>query len=341
MRTSRISGFRFRVPRPRAASTGIRARFLWLLTSLTLIAAPAQAGKLNLPPEASQGLQLIYAGDPDAAMELFRKLQQQQPDHPLGYLLEANARWWKLFCEACEIKYGTIDAWRRPRLTADDAYLALADKAIQLAEAQLKPNDTAPMRLYAGMAWLLRGRLLGLRDDRRGTARAGVKAREHLLRAIQLDPDLADAYTGLGLYNYYVDTLSAFARLLRFFMGIPGGDKKEGIRQLELAMSKGELTSVEARFYLAKNLRNYDHKYERAAELLAPLTEQYSQNPIFLLLLGDLNAKLARKEPAATNFRAAQKLEIRDAACRARVQKVARAALAALGAPATPAPRTR
>ena len=69
-----------------------------------------------------------------------------------------------------------------------------------------------------------------------------------------------------------------------------------------------------------------------------PAAECLATNPIFLLLLGDLNAKLARKEPAAKNFCAAQKLAIRDAACRARVQKVARAAL---GAPATPAPQTR
>ena len=296
-----------------------------------LLAAPAHASKLNLPSEATQGLRLIYDGNPDAAIELFRKLQQQLPDHPLGYLLEANARWWKLYCGTCEIKYGMIDAWRRPRLPEDDAYLTLADKTVRLAEAQLKRADTAEMRLYAGMGWLLRGRLLGLRDDRRGTARAGVKAREHLLRALQLDPDVADAYAGLGLYNYYVDTLSALARMLRFFMGIPGGSKKEGVRQLEIAMNKGELTAVEARFYLAKNLRNYDHKYERAAGLLAPLVEQYPRNPLFLLLLGDMNAKLNRKEPAAKSFQAAQNLEIHDAACRARVEQLARAALAALG----------
>jgi len=208
---------------------------------------------------------------------------------------------------------------------------------VHLAEGHLKQNDTAEMQLYAGMAWALKARLLGLRDDRRATARAGVKAREHFLRAVQLDPDMADAYAGLGLYNYYVDTLSRLARVLRFFMGIPGGDKKEGERQLELAMSRGELTAIEARFYLAKNLRNYDQKYARAAELLAPLVEQYPQNPLFHLLLGDLNAKLGRGEKAAAGFRTAQKLEIRDAACRARVEHVVRAALAALGGSSTPA----
>jgi predicted Zn-dependent protease len=120
--------------------------------------------------------------------------------------------------------------------------------------------------------------------------------------------------------------------LLRFFMGIPGGSKKEGIRQLEIAMNKGQLTAVEARFYLAKNLRNYDHKYDHAAELMQPLVEQYPQNPIFHLLLGDMNAKLQRKEKAATSFRVAEKLAIGDPACQARVQQVARTALGASSA---------
>ncbi len=307
-----------------------------LLACCLALTAPAQASKLNLPAEATDGLRLLYSGDPDAASELFRKLQQERPNHPLGYLLEADARWWKLYCATLEIKWNLIDAWHRSRLREDDDYFALADKAVALAEAQLQPRESAEMHLYAGMGLLLKARLLGLRDERKATARAGVKAREHLLRAVQLDPDLADAYAGLGLYNYYVDTLSSIARMLRFFMGIPGGDKHEGIRHLQRAMIQGELTAVEARFYLGKNLRNYDQQYERAAGVLEPLVALYPQNPLFHLLLGDMNAKLNHKEKAAASFHAAESLTLRDATCRARLQQVLRAALAALGSPATP-----
>ncbi len=304
-----------------------------LLASCLLLAAPARASKLHLPPEATEGLRLLYSGDPGAANERFRKLQQEQPEHPLGYLLEVNARWWRLYCAALEIKWNLIDAWRRPRLREDDDYFALADKAVAQAEAQLKQRESAEMHLYAGMGLLLKARLLGLRDERKATARTGVKAREHLLRAVQLDPDLADAYAGLGLYNYYVDTLSAMAKLLRFFMGIPGGSKHEGMRQLQRAMTQGALTAVEARFYLAKNLRNYDQQYERAAGVLEPLVAEFPQNPLFHLLLGDMNAKLNRKEKAAASFHAAEALAVRDATCQTRLQQVLRAALAALHLP--------
>ena len=39
-----------------------------------LIPAPARASGITLPPEAAEGLRLIYNGEPDAAIPLFRKV---------------------------------------------------------------------------------------------------------------------------------------------------------------------------------------------------------------------------------------------------------------------------
>lgn len=311
-----------------------RALPFWIVALLLFAALPARAaGKLNLPPAAVEGLEKLYDGDPGAAIENFRGLQQQEPESPLGYLLETEARWWEIYCFSAEFKWGMTDAWRREKRPEDAAYFAVADKAISLAEARLRQSDTAGTRLYAGMAYALKARLLGLRDERRATARAGVRAREHLLRAAALDPGLADAYLGLGLYNYYVDTLSAIAKVLRFFMGIPGGDRREGIRQLERAIAGGEISGAEARFTLAKNLRNYDRDYERAARVLEPLVARYPRNPLFQLLLGDLNAKLGRREKAAAHYRAAAAISLRDPQCGQRIGQLAQQSLAAIASP--------
>src|SRR5258707_8994826 len=153
----------------------------------------------------------------------------------------------------------------RPKLSADRHYLELAAKATALAEKKIAEHDSAEMQFYAGMGDALTSRLYGLRGEGRNTARAGVRAREHLLRAKAMNADLADADFGLGLYNYYIDTLSAGSRVLRFFMGVPGGNKKEGIRQLQHAIDEGVLVPPEARFYLAINLHNYDQQYNRAS----------------------------------------------------------------------------
>jgi len=294
------------------------------------------AAPLTLPKETSEGLDVLFNGDPNAAIAIFYRIETSQPSSPLGFLLEAEAQWWKLYCDALEFKWGHLDAWRRDEVTEDAAYLRLVDKAISLAEARLAQNDTAEMHLYAGIGFALRARLMGLRNERRATARAGVAARAHLMRAKEMDPQLADADTGIGLYNYYVDTLSAIAKILRVFMGIPGGSKQDGVRQLENAMDHSQLTAVDARFYLSKNLRSYDQQYERAIAVLEPLAARYPKNAIFQLMLGNLNALLNRKEKAAAYYHSAETISAgmpaSDPACKARIAALAKEGLSKLSA---------
>ena len=224
------------------------------------------------------------------------------------------------------------DARRRPKVEADRHYFELAARALSLAEAQTKQGESAEMQFYAGMAEASSARLYALRAENRNAARSGVRGREHLLRAKALDADLADANLGLGLYNYYVDTLSSIARILRFFMGIPGGSKQEGVRLLEQAITQGILTTNIARFYLALNLHRYDQQYEKALQILGPLAERYAGNPLFQLARGDLYAKLGRKQQASACYRAASALPVQDGECRSHIQELVRASVAALGA---------
>ena len=291
-----------------------------------------RASHLDLPAEATEGLHLLYSGQPDRALPLFQKIEQERPESPLGFLLEAEARWWTMYCEACEIRWGFVDAWKESNVASDDAYMELAKKATHLAESAIAKNDTAEMELYAGMGYGLQARLLGLRAEHRATAHAAVTGREHLLRCLQLDPQMSDAYTGLGLYNYYVDTLSSIARVLRFFMGIPGGDKQAGIQQLQTAMEQGELTSEEARFYLAKNLRTYDFRYAEALEVLGPLEREYPGNAVFLLLMGNLEAELSRNEAAIGYFQLAEQTTSAGGACSERTSELVRKYLATISA---------
>ncbi len=307
------------------------------LCGVTFLCAPARAGTLAVDPEALAVLEKIYSGDLEGAREDAARLEQERPEHPLGYLLEADAMWWKIWCRSAEFKYGMTFPRHRAKLAADRRYLELAAKASWLAEAQIAEHETPEMQFYAGMGDALAARLYGLRGEGRNTARAGVRAREHLLRATALDPQLADADFGLGLYNYYIDTLSAAARILRFFMGIPGGSKRDGIRQLQHAIDDGVLAQGEARFYLAINLHNYDQQYERALEIIGPLVEKYPSNPLFQLARGDLYVRLGRKPQAMECYRAAEAASIRDPECAAHVQELARASLAAIGGFAGPA----
>jgi tetratricopeptide (TPR) repeat protein len=291
-------------------------------------AQQALAEKLALPPNAGKAVQDIYAGDPEAAIAAAQTYEKERPDDPFAYLLEAEARWWQAYCRQSEIRYGMLDVWELPKEPENPPYLDAARRAVSLAQALLAKSDTAKANLYAGMGYALEARIYGLRGARMDTARSGVKAREHLLKALQLDPQLADADTGLGLYNYYVDTLSPIVKLLRFFLGIPGGSKQQGMQQLRAAMEHGFLTAVEARFYLASNLRTYDHNYAEALEVAQPLVRQYPENPIFLLLVANLELELGRREQAAETLARIRKVKTDDAACVSRAEQLGRELMA-------------
>ncbi|MGH9572908.1 MAG: hypothetical protein ACRD40_05175 [Candidatus Acidiferrales bacterium] len=293
-------------------------------------ASPTRAGEITLPPEAIKAMSDIYAGNPDAAIAIAQSIQESEPDHPLGYLLEAEADWWNIYCAACEIKWGMVDDFSHGKRPTHEPYIKLADKVIATAKVQLAESETAEMHLYAGLGYALKARVYDERDEHRNVARAGIAARTEFLRALQLDPHLADATAGLGFYNYYVDTLSPIVKVLRFFMGIPGGNKETGIRQMKEGAQSGVLFAVDTRYYLAKNLRTFDLKYADALEIAQPLAEKYPHNAIFLLLAGNLNAELGRKDQAAVFFRDALEAPVADEDCAARIKDMANAFLDSL-----------
>jgi tetratricopeptide (TPR) repeat protein len=304
-----------------------------IVVALMFVASPVHAQTTAfrwLPAETSSILDQIYGGDAPAAIEAAQRLQQEHPEHPLGYVLEEEAEWWNIWGNAAEFKYGMTMARHRGVLEGDRVYLDLAAKISALAETQIKEQETAEMRFFNGMGYAFAARLYGLRAENRNTARAGVRARDNFARALALDPDFADAYLGLGLYNYYVDTLSGLARVLRFMMGIPGGSKIEGIHQLKLAIGEGILTPSAARFYLALNLHNYEQQYQTALEILSPLAQKYPGNPVFQLAMGDLHAKLGHHEMAVACYRAAAEIPAHDSECAAHLHKLAQISLAAI-----------
>jgi predicted negative regulator of RcsB-dependent stress response len=310
-------------------SQAIAAVLLLLLPSRGL---SEPRGRLTLPANTGSILDHIYSGRRDLALPEIHKLEEQAPDDPLGYLLEAEAEWWRIWCDSAEFKYGMTMARHHEKAASDQQYLELTAKAYTLAQAKLRQNNSGEMHLYEAMADALSARLLAIRGEYRAAAHAGVRARANFQAALELDPTLYDAYTGLGLYNYYVDTLSTVAKALRFLMGIPGGTKAEGIRQLERGMQEGQISASLARFYLAMNLLNYDQKYEEALGVIGPLAAKYPGNPLFQLMEGDLNVKLGRKQVAENYYRAADAAanEIPEAECRAKMKQLAQQSQASM-----------
>src|SRR3984893_10145839 len=108
-----------------------------LLCSAVFVCAPARADKLTPTPEALAVADQIYSGDFEGGRAAALRLQEQQPQDPIGYLLEAEALWWKIWCTSAEFKYGMTYPRHRAKLATDRHYFDLAAKATSLAEAQI------------------------------------------------------------------------------------------------------------------------------------------------------------------------------------------------------------
>ena len=277
------------------------------------IAPPVLAQALSdqaLRARGRTGVDLLMDGKLDESIAVFREIQQADPQSPLGDVLEANALWWTIYYSTGNLTDPDVFiANNKSAIANDAAFEKLVNSALAKSEAKIKANkDVARSHLYAGMAWGLRGRLAALRDKRLATASAAKKMRASLLEATRLDPNLTDAYAGLGNYNYYVDTLSAIVKVLGFFIGLPGGDRTEGLKQLELCAAKGELARVEAKFYLAKNLsRPNERQFERSAQLFRELAREYPSNGLFPMMVASLQCRMGHAEPCESGYRAVLK----------------------------------
>jgi tetratricopeptide (TPR) repeat protein len=282
---------------------------LWSAASVGLRAQPAVPqlqDDSELRALGRQGLDLMMDGDLDAAIRIFRDVQARDAQSPLGYLLEADATWWRIcYSTANLVDPDVFAATDLPTTPYDSHFKDLITSTITKSETRIRAQqDVARNYLYQGMAYALRARLEGLRDRDLPTARAGKKMRTLLLTALQLDPSLTDAYLGVGIYNYFVDTLSTIVKILSWFIGLPGGSRVQGLQQLQLAAEKGELARGEAKFYLAKDYsRANERQYERALELFQQLAREYPHNPLWPMLMGSLHCRMGHVQECEALYR--------------------------------------
>ena len=93
---------------------------------------------------------------------------------------------------------------------------------------RLPARMAAEAWLYLGAAYGIRVQYHAQRTEYFAAARDGKRINQALERTLALDPDLADANAGLGLYQYYADIAPSVLKIVRWFLGLPGGDRLQG-----------------------------------------------------------------------------------------------------------------
>ncbi len=194
-----------------------------------------------------------------------------------------------------------IDYWRYMPISLYgqeyNRYKATVGKAAQLAEKMLERNPTDyEATFFCMMAYTILARQASEDGDNLKAVGYAKDAFKHLKSGFDLQARNPDFYFSTGLYKYYriryPEDHQIYKPFLSFF---PGGDKAEGLHNLELAAEKGLYTKTEATMFLAFINLRYEHKPERGLAYANQLVRRYPSNPAFRVLLSEallLNNKL-------------------------------------------------
>lgn len=206
--------------------------------------------------------------------------------------------------EACQL-LDVLSLWWQIQLdpsnpARDPLFHARVDAAIEAAE---RWTEREPQRaeawFYLGGAYGARVQWQVLRGNQVAAARDGKRIKDALERALALDPSLQDAYFGIGLYHYYADVAPPAARLLRWLLLLPGGDREQGMEEMQRTRTGGQLLRGEADYQLHVLYLWYEKQPERALELLRDLRDRYPHNPLFLQLIAGIEDTYLH-DPAAS-----------------------------------------
>jgi tetratricopeptide (TPR) repeat protein len=230
--------------------------------------AARQAQGLTAAPDLAQIYTTILDGGFEEVPQLLARACGPAPKEACQ-LLEAVSLWWQI----------QLDPFSRVR---DTAFESQVDAAIAAIEAWTRREpQRAEAWFYLGGAYGARSQWRVLRGSKFAAARDGKRIKDSLERALSLDPAMADAHFGIGLYRYYADVAPAAARVLQWLLLLPGGDRVEGLEEIGRAREGGLLLRSEADYQLHLLYLWYEKQPEPALALLQDLVERHPRNPHF------------------------------------------------------------
>lgn len=141
--------------------------------------------------------------------------------------------------------------------------------------------ERAEAWFYLGAALGARSQWKVLRKERLSAARDGKRIKEALGRALALDPAMHDAEFGIGLYRYYAGVAPAYFRWLQWLLLLPGGNRAEGLAEMQRASREGVIVRSEADYQLHVAYLWYERRFREALDLIVGLQVRYPRNPLF------------------------------------------------------------
>jgi tetratricopeptide (TPR) repeat protein len=205
---------------------------------------------------------------------------------------------------ACEVLDAVADYWQilldQENTSRDASLIRKTDASIASTEGWVaREPKRAEAWFYNGGAYGTRVLLRGLREEYLAAARDGKRIHDSLRQAVTLDSTLSDGYFGLGLYHYYAAIAPTAARVLRFLLLLPAGDRTGGLKEMEQTRTQGILLRGEADYQLHLIYLWYERQAMRSLGLVEALRNRYPHNPVFYLRLASVQGDYLKNHQAA------------------------------------------
>jgi tetratricopeptide (TPR) repeat protein len=230
-------------------------------------------------PNSASGLEAMmnatiestYSYDFKEALETTKKMIMAYPTKPEGYLYRCGV-YQKMIEEDC---IGSVD-------TTTLGISKLIDKACELSAAEVKenPDDVLGLFCYAG-ALVYRARTEAAHRDWLAVMSDGIKTKKLLEKAIEIDSNFYDAYSGIGAFGYYAARMPWYLKPIAFVLGV-SGNEDEGILQLRKAAQLGRYSKIEASVFLASVVYANKEEYSSAENIMLELHRQFPGNFDFI-----------------------------------------------------------
>lgn len=263
------------------------SNFKLLIMALGLALMPSVSGALvsdDFDQRIDRGLEVLYQGEYQDAIDSFDALIAQHPDNPTGYFFKAGAM------QLRAMAYESTE-WDKIQAALLDSSQELSSRAIA------KDRRDAWACFIRGGTRAYRAAAEARSKNYLGALSNGLSAVSDLNKAVSIDPQLYDAYFGIGSFHYFRTKATSVLKWLPFI----GDNREKGIAEIRLAIDNGRFSKVMAQNGLAWIYVDYG-KYSQALELAGELEQQHPRNHTFYWISPEVHWRTRQWAKAAAAY---------------------------------------
>lgn len=261
------------------------------------------------------GFTHLYALEYPEARAEFERLEQRFPEHPGPPLYLASAIWLQELFGREELDldkfiapgYFTEKTERRMPAAELELFRERIERSRRLSEQILaKDPRHIEARYFLGAVYGIEGAFaMTIERSLQDAFRFGKKAYQYQLQIVEEDPDFADAYMSVGLYEYVVGSLPWYIKWLATIIGYRGS-KERGFEYLGRAAERATFVADDSQV-LQMVLFVRENMNDRALANARLLHQKHPANFLLELNIAQLLERLGRLDEAVETYLAIER----------------------------------